>query len=106
MYDVPTARTTAVVPPTPCDTRSVVRLSPDGRLLAIAYGQGDHLMIDVIDVASADAWPPGGGRRRRPPRRHRLALRHGAATGLVSDTGLRKGAVFEDVLRISVATIQ
>ena len=105
VYDVPTARTTAVVPPTPCDTRSVVRLSPDGRLLAIAYGQGDHLMIDVIDVASGHVRHRAEvGAGARPVA---IAWHSGKALRLAWYPTPASGKVLlEDVLRISVATIQ
>ncbi|GAB3833995.1 hypothetical protein ACFPIJ_09895 [Dactylosporangium cerinum] len=105
VYDVPTGRTTTVAPPTPCDSHTVVRLSPDGRLLAVAYPRAGHLVIDVIDVAS--------GRLR-----HRADV--GAAANPVavawhSDQALRLAwypaptsgkALLEDVLRVSVTTLR
>ncbi|MEV0128567.1 hypothetical protein AB0H83_08870 [Dactylosporangium sp. NPDC050688] len=80
-----------------------MRLSPDGRLLAVAHQQDGRLVIDIVDVESGrsrHAVSVGDAARPAAPAWHsdtavRLAWYRPPASGKV---------LLEEVLRISVAS--
>ncbi len=104
VHEVPTGRTTTVAPQAPCDRDSLVRLSPNGRSLAIAHRQDGRLVIDIVDVDS--------GRSR-----HRVNIGADArpvAVAWHSDSAVRLAwyqtptsgkALLEEVLQISDAVV-
>lgn len=104
VYDVPTGRTTAVAPRVPCDRGTLVRLSPDGRLLAVAHRQDGRLVIDIVDVESGRSrHRVSVGDAARPAA---LAWHSGRAVRLAWYRPPASGKVLlDDVLQLSVAIV-